>query len=676
MKNNNFNLKDMKYVVYCLTNDVFEKLNLYKIGYTDDLERRKKELKTTSVPGGPFYAKELMYLDTLAEADAWEKYMHIKLCNHRYTFDREYFEIDNLDIIKPLFNKKIMENNNSEKNEVFFENELDNSEILSRTKAPIREGEAKANLRAKKRAYKGHEEYAFSEMFDNVDDNNPKDGKKKFFKIGFTSKGHLKIENNCPGFKNKKVFEKVLHFNDWHIKKEEKTTGFNGQGLKDAIRVLSDYNSQEDVKMSDATLISSYDGKEPALQTTMHICEDEKRYLKYEDILEKDPKGWVGFLIDIEHPENFSKDNLENFFNYSYSHPRFEKMYDIMFSEGYHKEYRIFNNYKDPFYFRELGDLANKDGLHGVGDKFYSVKTHTATNDEDNKIIKFKTIGLFTQRKNIIKGIGTGIFEMFNDKYLGWPKQHKEIDKFGNGKYNTLLLVIYENAETAKEFGVGEIKNEGGVLFDNLSLDKFKDENGKTPSEIIDEEYSFIVNKFYRAYKRYDNEQTCIEDVISSSIKEIDSKTKLNLPEVTEEDISLNEKAKKENNYIIGKREKERLEKAIEEYNNLPEEERNNLDVKLKYTSNFGTIRKMKSPQKGSKKIGELDDYFEFYPWRVDKYFLEEGEFSRLYYFLTNGKTKFDDTRLGQNLNSFMDLSIKYNREYEKVKNLEPTYSE
>ena len=639
----------MAYFIYCLTNDVYKKINLYKIGYTNDLEKRKSDLKSTGVAGGSFYVVELRTVDTEPEAIAWENYVHTKLCEYRYTFDREFFEIKDLNILKPFFNNNIMEEiNKNETTEPMVLNvqaiyDVRSEDVISRIENIRREGESISNLKAKKRAYKGNEaKWGFSEFFDNAKDCHPLDGIKRKFKISYNANGHLIIQNNCPGFKSKKDFERFLKNDIYHIERGVETIGFNGGGWKDAIRALADYEANKATRMCDVIIITSYDGI-IAFKTIWHICEDEKRYLKYDEIVEVPANGFIGTLTDIEYPVSYKFDDVEEYFRTTYSQKIFSELFDIEIAMNY-KHLRRIDSFKNPMYLDELGDNINKPGLYLINNKFFVVRHHMMRNDEKNEIIKFKTITLFLPAEsNVNHTKRNGIFEMFGQKYLGEPKIHPNQQKFSKGQYYTNCLVIYDDVKTAYAFGVREIKNEGGLLFGNADLDKFKNEEGKNPSEVITEAFEESETNIYRLFKKYEGQTSCLEDTCKFTFDALNNKNVI-VPILSNEDIEKNKATKKEKDKSEKEEYLNRLEKAIEEYNNLPEEEKNRLDVKYKYTSNFCTVLKISNPLEGSKKIKDLKEYFRIMPWSLINDIFKEKQFELYYYVLTKGYTSFKQT--------------------------------
>ncbi len=77
----------MDEIIYILTNEAMP--NYIKVGKTNNLERRVKELDNTSTPL-PF---ECVYAAKVADASFVEKQLHDAFADHRVRSNREFFEI-------------------------------------------------------------------------------------------------------------------------------------------------------------------------------------------------------------------------------------------------------------------------------------------------------------------------------------------------------------------------------------------------------------------------------------------------------------------------------------------------------------------------------------------------------------------------------------------------------
>ena len=635
------------YYVYCITTKSNRDNDVYKIGYTKNLQTRKNDFDKSSTNLENWY-----YIDTITVSNEYiarklEKKIHDVFSSYRIKNERELFKIKDVNKILDLF--KSIKNMKIEKIQ---------DGVISRI------GESISNLIKTIELYGENLAWIITEKIDNA---KAAHANNMWIKIEDEGKT-IVYKDDGDGFTgaNLKQFARNdrYHFND-------DGAGIWGIGGKDSDRANSDYKNSES-GYSKITYTSSPDGKVEN-KMVWRICEAKKEYENPEvftNIIPDSGKCHKGTIIKHEDIHKITKEKWADAKKYI----RFTcSLYDmnIYMSKWFtgHNAYEQLTGFFDPLYTKTV-DL-NKEGIFTHNDgSCHKIIKKTFSNYETGKKIKIKVVSLYftperlKQLSEIEEEFGTsrewaGVYFIYMNRYLSKPLSLKNQHAYNR----TRIGVFLEDDETAKTFNIRSVKNQGINYEDNYQLKNYIDENGNDFNNFINTEINYWV--------RFDDKQRDIKNTENLGFIDATKKTAETLldfngtvvADVTDADsfekIDTKEKQTKHSSEIH-KEDVNKLNEAKQNFESLSDELKNDLHTRYQYCVSFGSFQLKRGPHLKYTQLKNFDDEIEIMPWSIHNYVLSgENEIRRVFSYFKN-KAKNNSSTIKENLNRYIEIAYDF----------------
>lgn len=637
------------YFIYCTTNKENEKNHKYKIGYTKSLTGRKDDFDTSSINLEDWY-----YIDTISVSDEenarkLESLIHSHFNEYRIKDDREFFIFYDITIVKNFF-KKIKS----------MKTEKIQDGAIKRT------GESISNLRKTRELYADNLTRIFLEKIHNAFAAHAKhiwikiynDGKSIMYKDdgdGFTA-------SQLKGFAKHDRF----HYN-------EEGPGIYGIGGKDSDRALADYENAED-GISPVHYETSTDG---VYQHIMNwkICEKAILYENPEVYCNiKKEHCHKGTIIAHDEITKITTDKLSEVKkNLRFFCSLFKGM-EISISKclSGNNAYETICDYFDPLYLDNVN--IEKEGLSTINNgTAYNVSNKTLVdyNNPENKL-KFKLISVYFSKEYRAKveefenDFGTsnnlsGLYFVYKDTYLSEPIQSMQFKDGLFHAYNRIrILVIFDNLETAKSFGIRSIKTEKIRITGNYSLKKYTDEKDRDFEKIIIDEFNFWSDFDDRQRDIRNTQNVEYLDAIKIALKDKNptDSVVVTTDVVNADDLKLEVEDNAKSEKSRAEKYKDRIEdseNAKKRFEQLSNEEKNNLNVLYQYCTSYDSFL-LKKGRYGIKSglMSSFENEIDVMPWSMHNHVTSGiNEIIRFYDFLKNKEKCKSDTII-KKLNTFV----------------------
>lgn len=617
----------MIFYVYCITTKEHEDKNEYKIGYSKSMPKRKNDFDHDTINLHDWYYIDAITVEGEKNARELEQMLHSFFSEERISDKREFFKIDNKDKIFSIFSKIKNSNKKNQK-----------SGIVNRR------GESISNLIKTKEIFANNLTKIFLEKIHNAYAAN---AKNMWIKVGPDGKSITYKDDGC-GFTYDQLLNYATH-DKFHC--NDKGASVHGIGGKDADRAMADFENSE-TGFSTVEYLTSTDGISLS-KLVWRIGKSLKLYENPEVYPNQPYTGGnchKGTIIKQDETilitgENLAKTRNELRFFCS----TLDMNIYVSKSVG-GNGYELISDYFNPFYFEKLNGIKT-NGIVPHGDGSVHKILHKELINESNpeKCLKIKIIGFYmsSEFSKIKEHLDepsvewSGLYFMYNNTFLNKPIL---INKGLRHAYNrTRILVIFENLETAINFGIRSAKTEKIKFEDNYNLKNFVDENGDDFVSIIRQESCFW-DYFDQKQRSYRNSEKLnyVDSIIKASenIKDYE----IIKPDVTSLegiDVGLLEENNKKNKYEVHKEREEEINNAIKEYELLSSNEKTLLK-KYQNCVSYGAF----APKKGSIKkkyslLKDFDNEIEIYPWSIHNNVTSgKGEIERMYEYFKNVRKK------------------------------------
>ena len=637
------------YYVYCITTDTLFSQNKFKIGWTNNLIRRKGEFEKETTNTEKWFYVDTIELDSEKEARKAEHFLHSHFNSERIKKNKEFFLIYDINNIYSIF-KKVK---NMKKVVI---DKIPDGEIT-------RVGESISHLIKTQEIYSKRPEWYLSEKTDDSIAAGAKNIKIKFC----DNRRTIVHTDDGKGF-NALELKSFAKHDRWH-NSSDNSFGIYGIGSKDADRASADYKNAEG-GLAKRYYRTSTDGKTEH-HMTWYIGENKKMYEN--PIVETNLQNKDGFIGTSETMEDCfettreSFDNIRTYYRFIYSliHP------NIYFTTPEGSGYNLLGDYFDPMHLDKLGENFNYDGYYVHDDGCcHKVDTKTFSNIDNGDMInlKFVTIymtseflsndplekifsskGRFRKKNEKTSESWAGLYFAYNRRYLSYPTR---IVKSKHAYNRVRTCVFINNINSAKSLNVRSAKN-SGIEFENPGLLKIIDEKGINIKDFIVSEmtsWSYF-DDLYRGIKQENG--IGYVDALREAIKlkRDGNKERVTIAEKTFVE-EIEDETKKIDNDIDNK--EEQNSKLSEElYDKLSDEMKNDLSTKYQYSVSEGSFY-LKDKVKPRFELGSYEDEIGEYKWSIRKDVLDDDlEIKRFYNFYKEYKNKRSDYLL-EDLNKYV----------------------